>query len=408
MLFRSRDSVAAVSREVKQAQEKIVGAEYTKKASISGYLPKIDLSGDASYDFVKTYFGEYALNPFNYSIGAVLTQNIYAGGSVISNRKIAKDQIKIAELNEEYTLEQIYYQADVAYWQYAANVQVLKNAEAYLKVVETLFNIIDLRFEDGMVSKSDLLMVNTRLKEAELSLNTAKRALDISRQTFNILMQVDPNQPIELADKIDAALPLPEYKALNDVLPENMQYQMAEMNIELQKQQVNQTRSNYNPTIDAGFKGGWGTPLINMTGDPIWTATVFLSVKYPLLQWGKRINTVRSAKTEIVQMELQQGIIKDNINTQLSNAWTNLIENYKQITIANDNLSISYENMELNTLRYNEGQIPILDVLSSQLSWIQAQNNAVSAQLSYKGAYAEYLYVIGDNEKAIETLQQNP
>ena len=109
-----RDSVAAVSREVKQAQEKIVGAEYTKKASISGYLPKTDLSGDASYDFVKTYSGEYALNPFNYSFGAVLTQHIYAGWSVISNRTIAKSQIKLAELHVDYTLAHIYYQEDVS------------------------------------------------------------------------------------------------------------------------------------------------------------------------------------------------------------------------------------------------------------------------------------------------------
>ena len=396
-----RDSVIAVSKEVMQAKEKVKGAEYTKKASISGYLPKIDLAADASYDFVKTYFGDLALNPFNYSLGAVLTQNIYAGGGVIANRKIAIDQIQVEQLNEEYTIEQMYYQADVAYWQYAANVQVLQNAEEYLEVVKSLFNIINLRFDDGMVSKSDLLMVNTRLKEAELTLNTAQRAIEIAKQNFNILMQVEANQDIVLADSINTELPLPQHRALEDVLPDNSQYKIIEKNIDIQKQQVNQTRSNYNPMIDAGFKGGWGTPMINLSGNPIWHATVFLSVKYPLLQWGKRINTVRSAKTEIVQLELQQGIVTNNINTQLSNAWTNLIENYKQIMITNENLSISAENMNLNTIRYNAGQIPILDVLSSQLSWIQAQNNAVSAELSYKVAYAEYLLVIGDNSLPI-------
>ena len=151
-----RDSVIAVSKEVMQAKEKVKGAEYTKKASISGYLPKIDLAADASYDFVKTYFGDLALNPFNYSLGAVLTQNIYAGGGVIANRKIAIDQIQVEQLNEEYTIEQMYYQADVAYWQYAANVQVLQNAEEYLEVVKSRFNIINLRFDDVLCSKSSL------------------------------------------------------------------------------------------------------------------------------------------------------------------------------------------------------------------------------------------------------------
>ena len=89
------------------------------------------------------------------------------------------------------------------YWQYAANVQVLQNAEEYLEVVKSLFNIINLRFDDGMVSKSDLLMVNTRLKEAELTLNTAQRAIEIAKQNFNILMQVEANQDIVLADSIN-------------------------------------------------------------------------------------------------------------------------------------------------------------------------------------------------------------
>ena len=142
--------------------------------------------------------------------------------------------------------------------------------------------------------------------------------------------------------------------------------------------------------------------MINVSGSPVWKATILLSVSYPLLQWGKRYNTVNSAKTEVIKLQLQQGIVKDNISLQLNNAKTKLSENYKQIQIAYENLNIAAENMDLNTLRYNEGQLPILDVLSSQLSWIQANNSYVSALLAYKIAYAEYQYVSGAIDNGVQ------
>lgn len=49
----------------------------------------------------------------------------------------------------------------------------------------------------------------------------------------------------------------------------------------------------------------------------------------------------------------------------------------------------------MNTFSYNEGRYPILDVLSAQVSWLQAYTNVVSVNYQYKIALAEYAKVLG-------------
>lgn len=390
-----RQHVLDYSQELKQAKEDISGSDYQRKAAITGYLPQIDLSADVSYDLIASQFAGQTLDPFNYSVGANLTQNIFAGGTVITQHKMAKTQVQIAELSEQLTIEEVLYRAEVTYWLAAATKQYLSNAEAYYRVVKALFDVVDKRFDDGYVSKSDLLMVNTRLKEAELQWNSAKRAASVAFQNLNILMGTPVDKAIDVTDLIDTELDLPTYKTLDDVLSIRPEYLLVDKNITKQKQYVSSVYAQYNPMIVGGIKAGWGTPMINLTGEPSFNSTVYASFRFPLLEWGKRSYSARAAKVEVNKLNMEKVRVTDQINSELSSSWVNLNDNYKQIIIANENLSIAAENMDLNTLRYNEGQLPILDVLSSQLSWIQAFNNSVQAEYNYKVAYADYKKATG-------------
>lgn len=51
---------------------------------------------------------------------------------------------------------------------------------------------------------------------------------------------------------------------------------------------------------------------------------------------------------------------------------------------------IAHDNLVLNTFSYNEGKLPVIDVLSAQVTWLQAYTNVVSAYYQYKVALAEY------------------
>lgn len=391
-----RDKVLEYSQELKQAKESIYSAEYEQKAAFTGYLPQIAISANASYDFMPGTFLGNNLKPFNYAVDAGLTQSIYAGGALRAQNRISDINVEISKLSEQLTIEEILYHADVIYWQTALCNQMMQNAETYYKIVEELFNIINIRFDDGLVSKSDLLMVNTRLKEAELLLNEATRTASISNQYLNILMGIPVDHKVEITDKIDTAVEMPDLQNLNDILQQRKEYQILDAHIAMQQMNVKAIKAKYNPTIVAGVNFGWGTPTFNTTGKAGFGSAAIASFNYPILQWGRKKYEAKAADIEINKLNFEKVILTDQINNELSTAWINLNDNSKRIEIAKENLSVATENMEINVLRYNDGLATILDVLSAQLSWIQANNNTAEAEFGFKVSVADYKRAIGN------------
>ena len=66
---------------------------------------------------------------------------------------------------------------------------------------------------------------------------------------------------------------------------------------------------------------------------------------------------------------------RDQISQEVANSWTSLTETTMQIDVAEEACKIAEENLDLNTISYKEGTLPILDVHSAQHSWIQSYSS---------------------------------
>ena len=86
---------------------------------------------------------------------------------------------------------------------------------------------------------------------------------------------------------------------------------------------------------------------------------------------------------------------QDQISKEVAKAWTSLTENTRQISIAEENCKLAEENLDLNTFSYTEGKLTILDVLSAQLTWIQAYTNLIQSYYEQKIALADYRKATG-------------
>lgn len=123
--------------------------------------------------------------------------------------------------------------------------------------------------------------------------------------------------------------------------------------------------------------------------------TAYAQVNIPVFHWGEKRQNVRISKTQEETMELERSKLEDQVSKELNNAWVNVTEIAKKLEIVYSSLDIAKDNLSLNTFSYNEGRLPILDVLSAQVSWLQAYTNVVSVNYQYKIALAEYAKVLG-------------
>lgn len=391
-----RQKVLDYNQEIKQSQEAVKAALYTLKSIRTGFFPRVDMTGSYSYQIEDVQFMPGTdLKHDNYSVEAGVVQNVYAGSGLRKQYEMARIQEAIARLGEEYTVDNIVYAADVNYWTVAANRDLYRIALRFVGIVRELFDIVDKRFVEGAISKTDVLMVQARLKEAELQLNTSETNYRTAVQALNVMMGEEAGRPIVLGDSIRQPMAIPSLYDLQLVLENRPDYRIAQQDIELARLQTRLVKANYLPNLAVGIKENWGTTLINVDGDKRFSTIAFAKVNIPVFYWGERRHNVRLSETQEETRKLERSKLLDQIRLDLSNAWINLTEALKKINIVDSSLEIARHNLILNTFSYNEGKLPVIDVLSAQVTWLQAFTNVVSANYQYKVALAEYERTIG-------------
>ena len=397
-----KEKVLEYSRQIKQSSEERIAMQHAIKAAKTAFFPAVDFSGSYQYRLNKYELGMgegipgIEMDHNTYSLGATVSQPIYAGGQIYNNYKAAEIQGQIATEAEELTTDNIVYAADMNYWSVAARKGMYGVMTQYVDIVQELANVLTLRLQDGQISKTDLLQVQARLKEAELNKSSAYKDYQIALQNLNVLMGVPPMEPITITDSITMVLPLPMKVGESAALENRPDYLISKLNIEYQKRQINLSKAKYNPTLSVGFQGAWGTSMLNVKGsDNLWTPAVFASLKIPLFRWGARFKEVNSQKAILRSKEYAMDNTRDQISQEVANAWTSLTENTKQIDVAEEACKIAEENLDLNTFSYNEGKLPIVDVLSAQLSWIQSYSSLIQTWYQQKASLAQYNKAIG-------------
>lgn len=293
-----KEKVLEYSRQIKQSSEERIAMQHAIKAAKTAFFPAVDFSGSYQYRINKyELMPGYEMDHNTYSLGATVSQPIYAGGQIYNNYKAAEIQGQIATEAEELTTDNIVYAADMNYWSVAARKGMYDVMTQYVDIVQELANVLTLRFQDGQISKTDLLQVQARLKEAELNKSSAYKDYQIALQNLNVLMGVPPMEEVAIADSITMDQPLPLRVGESAALDNRPDFHIAQLNIEYQKRQINLSKAKYNPNLSVGFQGSWGTPMLNMKGsDQLWTPAVFASLKIPLFRWGARFKEVNSQK----------------------------------------------------------------------------------------------------------------
>lgn len=391
-----REKVLHYNQDLKQSQEAVNAAMYSLKSIKTGFFPKLDASGNYSYQIEDIEFMPgVGLKHDNYGVEAGLVQNVYSGSAVRKQYDAAKIQQAIAKLGEEHTVDNIVYAADINYWTVVSNRDMYAISTRFVQIVGELFDVVDKRFEEGAISKTDVLQVQSRLKEAELQLTTSVVNYRTALQAFNILVGSEVNAEVSLSDSIHLHAGIPVKTELDGALDSRADYQIAVQDIELAKQQTRLVKANYLPQVAVGVKENWGTTLINVDGTSRFSTIAFANVNIPVFHWGERRHNVRMSETMETTRELERSKLQDRVSRELNGAWVNLTESLKRIEIVNSSLQIAQNNLLLNTFSYNEGRLPILDVLSAQVTWLQAYTNVVSVNYQYRIALAEYIKAQG-------------
>lgn len=394
-----RGEVLNYSQQIKQSVAQQEAMQSAVKLAKSAFLPTVDAGGSYQYRINSSDldFGTMSIplnhNTFSAEIGVL--QPVYSGGSIRLNHEASQIQSEIAEKSIELTTDNIVFAIENSYWGAAAQKAMYETMCEYVEIISQLKNTIQDKYDDGMVAKTELIQMQSRLKEAELQRSNTHLAYQLAMQNLNSLMGRDPLSKIELTDSVMTRISLPKYNSVAEILNSRPDYLISQLDVSLQQKQIDLVGASYRPTLAVGLKESWGTQMINIDGSTLLNSNVYVSLKVPIFQGGasRHKKTTQMALLNTKRYQLQD--MEDKISKEVAKSWTELNENIKQLEIAKENCLLAEENLELNTFSYSEGRLQILDVLSAQINWIQSYTNLINSYYQQRVSFASYNKSVG-------------
>ncbi len=380
------DAVTAYSRQLKAAAAQRVEAAETMDRIRTGFLPRLSAAG--SFAVAARRFD--GAERWTFAVEPQIVQTIYGGGATRAAYRQAELGYDIALCDEEFTRLEVRYAAEYTYWNLSAMRLFAEAMQRYVAIIRSLKEVVDRRFAEGYIAKSDVLMIDTRLSEAEYEAVSAERNYIVALHNFNILRGAPPEKPVALASGIRDSLPMPMRSEGLAALEHRPDYTAALLRVEQAGVAVRAARAPYNPQLSVGIGGVWQPYSPNRNGATYLDGKAFVQLSVPIFHWGERRRAVGAAEAARLRSEWNAAEMQDDVVREEMNGWTAMLESRAQVGATEYNLRIAGENLEISTYSYGEGMATILDVMQAQLSWIQIYTNAIQAHYSYAVAVADY------------------
>ncbi|MFI3295203.1 MAG: TolC family protein [Rikenellaceae bacterium] len=381
-----REQVLQTSYTLKATIQERTTKEESLRAQKTAALPTLALALSGTYQ-EPNYNGYEKLNG---AAELTLSQTIYNGG--VTRALTQYREIEIEQANQQIQVQywSLILKADQNYWDYQATLAQMEVAQRYIQIIDSLERIVDERFRAGYVSRTDLLMVQTRLSQAQTAAISAQESHQKARETLIEEGGLETTD-LRLSDPLTQTPDIPKATPLDQALEQRPDFLVYQTARKLQEQNIKITRNSFNPKVSVGVKGTAQNQNISMPEDLFYQG--YLTLQSTLFHWGERRKSVDQARSSLRKAEYQQQQKESDISLELKTSYTSLQGSYNQVVVSQENLALAEANLQLNTFSYTEGKSPIIDVLSAQIAWIDAFTSTISASYQYHIALSYYQYV---------------
>lgn len=413
------------NKQMASASKQTLAAHYTMQSYKGNFFPNFMASGTGLYStahgsfgipggnlptFIPDATGQFLPNngfayfpgiDLNYKVrtvymgGIQIEQPIFMGGKITAAYRMATLGKQMAQLNENLTSTEIILETDQAYALMIKAQEMNKVAESYNAVLQELLKNVQSAYKHGLKSKNDVLKVQVKLNESELSIRKAQNALRLANMNLCHLI----GKPLTETLQISNDFPIIEQTLetqINDITA-RPEYNLLNKQVDLAKQQIKLTRSELLPQI--GIRGSYdyihGLKVNEQTIFNKGIFSVMLNVSIPIFHFGERTNKVRAAKMKLEQTQLEQADLNEKMLLELTQSANNLNEAKLQAELADQSLLQADENRRISKGEYEAGLEPLSEYLEAQALWQQAYETKVDAHFQLYLNYVKYLKAAG-------------
>lgn len=328
-----------------------------------------------------------------YTSQIVISQPIFQGGAILGGIKGAKAQSNIMDLSlvaekRDVRINTIQMYSNIV--RYQKDLEALETSKKELEIRhKEQQNKLDLK----LIIKADLLKTEVAMLEVDSNIVQVKNLIEVEMKKLKIETGLTNEEELNLAD-----ITVPEELSKNidfdkDMVTaktESLDALISKNNVEYANAERMVAFSDNLPKVNAFVQyGGYERDSMDDTfHNEEWRGGV--SVSWELFNFGSGIDNFRAANEGYKIEKLNDSIAQDNIEINLTTAYSEVVRLEKLRTAMRSSLEASQENYNIDTERYKAGLLSTQDYLNSEAQLRQSKVDYNKAETDYLVAFEKY------------------
>lgn len=403
----------------------LLAAEQSRKASkTSLWNTYLSILPSATVNRSDTFYDETQVilnssNEFdastNYNL--LVNQPVFNGGKVWLGASISKDVYKISKNTYQNAYLQTIVDLKSKYFAVLANKELKDIAEKSLQNSNTNLQIAQVKYDTGNLAKADLLQFQSEQANKEIELLQMNMLYENSMLDLAYFLQLESIDKLEEVTKEDFTEEIGKLriqtiqkieKLESNILQIGMDnspsMNMARIGVRTNKKSLWMAGGNFLPTLNLQYLKTWNKYDFE---DEFYENSGQLKLNFslpifPLVDNGLEVATSRHELKQSIY-ELQS--TENSMELALKSAVLNLVSQAKKVHASDISLEYSMQMYEQMNQRFANGQISANDLLSTEIMYNAAQNQAAQSFYDYLSAKASLLQLMGiDNEEKLNKI----
>jgi outer membrane protein TolC len=336
--------------------------------------------------------------PHVYNNQAVVHGDIYSLGKIADYRKtqvaeaVARAKAEIASRGLAAVVVQNYYGMVSA-------TRKLANAQQSLAEAREFLDITQKQERGGEAAHSDVIKAQIQVEQRQRDGQEAQLGLDKARLGFSVLLFPDFRQDFTVVDDLDTTRPLPPLADAQRLAgANNPDIHAAEGAVDMQNWEIKSAKAARLPSLSFDYFFGINAnqfALHDPEGFRNYGSAAQVQLNIPIWSWGSAGSKIRQAELGLQQARNDLSLTQRQLLANLNAFYLEADAASFQIASLRHSLDLAADSLRLTRLRYQAGEVSVLEVVDAQSTLVDARNAYDDGMVRYRLAVANLQTLTG-------------
>ena len=383
----ARETAMEYNKSMKNADLARDKATFAVREAIANGLPQVNAAADYSNALgakMSIRFSEdmpaseIEIKPqssFNLNVNQLIFNGNYLVGI-----QIAKLYNKLADMGYEKSALEITTQVTDGYHLVLVSEELLALLNQNLTNLEGLYDKTSALVTFGIIEQTDLDQLTVQVNTLKNAVRSSERQLELATNMLRLQLGVSVDTELELTETVEQMITYAEEGAQIDLTfkPEDqIDFRMLSQQELVSQKMVNMEKSSALPSL-AGFYS-YTYKILKPDFDVAPANILGLQLNIPIFAGGLRSSKIKQARVDLETTRNDMSLLSDQLKIQekqLRFNYSNALETYNN---QKDNVEVSRRVYSSLKLKYEQGVISGLDLITADNNYVKAETDYISA-----------------------------